>query len=485
MYTKPLLYDIVLKKGNSYIMKKIYKVILLLSVATMLFSIVACTENETPAVQTPADSTPPDSPSSDSPSIDPPSGRVQLVFSLWGEPAELETTQAALDVFNNMQERIWVTAIQITQEEYAEKLLSMAEEDNMPDCGMVDERTVISWAREGLLLPFDIYAGQPNKPKDGITFRDGGQVVAYSRASEVLALWFNKEMFDEAGIEYPPVTLDTAWSWDEFIEVARQLTFDADGNNPGDDGFDRENIVQYGAYVNQWAWQLEVWALSNGGRWYSEDGTSIIFDEAAVEAIQMVYDLHLVHNVAPLNHAQSDTGFLDSIGSGNVAMATDGQWATGFGYLDIDYGVGVLPYMKQSVNITAGGPAGIFTTTQHPEEAAEFLRWYCDPENNFGPIYDGWWMPNMMNWFTDEELLKRWIDDVPFRARLPASSFRTAVADVAIHPSTVPTGWYYTPNTDKIDRILIPALVEAISGRKTVNEVIESVRPDLEAAIAG
>ncbi|MCL2821080.1 MAG: sugar ABC transporter substrate-binding protein [Oscillospiraceae bacterium] len=414
------------------------------------------------------------------------SGRVELVFALWGDPAELETTQEALDVFNDMQDRIRVTAIQIAQEEYSERLLTMAAGGNMPDCGMVDERTAIGWTREGLILPIDIYAGQPSKPKDGITFKDNGQTVAYSVASEVLGLWFNKDMFDAAGVPYPPATLETAWQWDEFIEVAKQLTFDANGNTPNDPDFDARNIVQYGAYVNCWAWQMEVWALSNGGRWYSQDGKSIVFDAAAIEGMQNVYDLYLVHNVAPFNAGQEDNGWWFSIGAGNVAMGTDGQWSTGFaGDSDIDYGVAVLPYMKQQANITAGGPVAVFADTDHPDEAAEFLRWYSDPENNWGPIEAGWWMPNMMNWFTDEALLKRWIDDTPNRARLPASSFRTAMADVALHPSTQPTGWYYTPNTDQVDRILIASLSEAANGSKTVAQVIEEVRPALEAALAG
>jgi multiple sugar transport system substrate-binding protein len=152
---------------------------------------------------------------------------------------------------------------------------------------------------------------------------------------------------------------------------------------------------------------------------------------------------------------------------------------------DINYGVGVLPYMKQIANITAGGPVGVFADTKHPEAAAEFLRWYSDPENNWAPIYDGWIMPNTTNWFTDEALLTRWIDEVPNRARLDASVYRTAVAAVALDSRTVPTGWYYTPNTDQIDRILIPALVEAANGSKTVKEVIEDVRSQLEAAVAG
>ena len=473
-------------------MKKFRRILVLALCLSMIVGIAAACADPAPATPAPAPAPAPapEAPApAPAPAPTPPPGedRVELTFSFWGDITELDTTQEALNEFNNMQDRIWVTAVHLgSQEMYAERLVTMATGNNMPDTGMIDERTAIGWAREGLILPYDIYEGQPNRPKDGITFRDGGQAIAYSVASEVLALWFNRTMFDEAGIDHPPTTIEDAWSWDEFIEVARQLTFDANGNNPGDPGFDAENIVQYGAYVNQWAWQLEVWALSNGGRWYSQDGTSIVFDDAAIQGMQNVYDLHLVHQVAPFNPAQTDSGWWDSLGAGNVAMATEGQWAVGFtGDTDIDYGVGVLPYMVRPANITAGGPVGIFAQTNHPEEAAEFLRWYADPENNWWPIEYGWWMPNMMNWFTEEDLLRRWIDDAPHRARLPASAFRTAVADVAINTAvTHPTGWYYTPNTDEVDRILIPALVEAANGTKTVAQIIDEVRPALNAAIA-
>jgi multiple sugar transport system substrate-binding protein len=411
---------------------------------------------------------------------------IELTFSNWGDESERESTQRAIDVFNNMQDRINVTVIQIPNEEYGARLRTMQTGGTMPDCGMIDERTAIGWTREGLIKKIDIYEGQPHRPFAGITFSDGGNPIAYSIGSEVLCLWFNRDMFDAAGIPHPPATLDTAWTWDEMIEVAKLLTLDSSGRNLNDPNFNANNIVQYGVQINPWAWQLEVWALSNGGRWYSSDGTRAIFDDAAIEAMQMVYDLHLVHKVAPFNAGQLDNGWHSSVGAGNVAMGTDGQWAVGFTMdSDINYGVGVLPYMKQQANITAGGPVGVFADTKHPEAAAEFLRWYSDPENNWAPILDGWIMPNTTNWFTEEALLTRWIEEVPNRARLDAGRFRTAVADVALHPSTVPTGWYYTPNTDQIDRILIPVLTEAASGAKTAKEVIESVRSQLEAAVAG
>ena len=412
--------------------------------------------------------------------------KVEIVFSCWGDPAEAETTQAALDVFNVSQDRIHVSVMQIGRDEYTAKLQTMATAGNMPDCGMVAENDVIGWARDGMMSNVDIYAGQEKLPLESITFKDRGQTVAYSSANEVLGLWYNKALFDDAGVPYPPVSLEEAWTWDEFIEVAKKLTFDANGLTPNDEGFDKENIVQYGAYVNQYTWQLEVWALSNGGKWFSEDGMEVIFDDAAIEGMQKVVDLHLVEGVAPFINGTQDAGFALSLGAGNVAMCTEGQWATGFRPdMDIDYGVAVLPYMKTKANICTGGPTAVFKTTQHPEETAEFLRWYNSEENNIGTIMAGWWMPTKLNWYTDEALLQQWVDECPVRAPLPAEAYRSAMVDVAMNSDvTKSTCWYYTPNTtEMLYHILQPAMVDAINGDKTVAEVIETVRPALDAAL--
>jgi molecular chaperone HtpG len=58
-------------------------------------------------------------------------------------------------------------------------------------------------------------------------------------------------LFDAAGVEYPPASLDKAWTWDEFIEVAKRLTIDSNGRNATQAGFDKNNVEQYGCYINQ------------------------------------------------------------------------------------------------------------------------------------------------------------------------------------------------------------------------------------------
>lgn len=464
---------------------KTKKLLALLLCAMMVSALFACAQPAAPATEEPAaEAAAPAAEATEAA----PAEKITLTFSLWGDPAEQETTQKALDVYNNSQDKVYVQALQIGRDEYNEKLQTMATAGEMPDCGMVAEDTVIAWARDGLLSDVDIYAGQENLPLDYLAFKYNDKTVAYSTANEVLALWYNKDMFDAAGIPYPPTTLDSAWTWDQFVEVAKQLTIDANGKHPGEDGFNKDNIVQYGAYVNQYTWQLEVWALSNGGSFFSPDGKSIVFDDAAIEGIQKVFDLHLVDNVAPLNDGTQDNGFSSSLGAGNVAMCTEGQWATGFrgaGFDGINYGVAVLPYMKEKVTIATAGPVGVFATTKYPEEAADFLRWYSSEENSMGTIMAGWWMPTKQNYYTDEALLKSWVDDCEFRAALPADAYKTAIVDVALDTNvTHQTGWYYTPNTFEIlVKTLQPALVEAINGSKTVKDVVESVRDAMVAAL--
>lgn len=466
---------------------KTKKLLALLLCAMMVSALFACAQPAAPATEeAAAEAT--EAPAAETTEVAP-AEKVEITFSLWGDPAEQETTQKALDVYNDSQDKVYVKALQIGRDEYNEKLQTMATAGDMPDCGMVGEDTVIGWARDGLLSDVDIYAGQDNLPLDYLAFKNDGKTVAYSAANEVLALWYNKAMFDAAGLPYPPTTLEDAWTWEQFVEVAKKLTIDASGKHPGEAGFDKNNIVQYGAYVNQYTWQLEVWALSNGGSFFSPDGTSIVFDDAAIEGMQKVFDLHLVDNVAPLNDGTQDNGFASSLGAGNVAMCTEGQWATGFrgaGFDGIDYGVAVLPYMKEKVTIATGGPTGVFATTKYPAEAADFLRWYNSEENNFGTIMAGWWMPTKMNWYTDEALLKSWVDDCEFRAALPAEAYRTAIVDVALNTDvTHQTAWYYTPNTfEVLAKTLQPALVEAINGSKTAKDVIEAVRAAMQAELS-
>ncbi|MCL1929019.1 MAG: sugar ABC transporter substrate-binding protein [Treponema sp.] len=421
-------------------------------------------------------------------------GDIEIVFAYWGSAGEAENTERILAKYSESHPGVTVKGMHINQEEYTEKIMSMAAGGNLPDAGMILEASIIGWARQGIMSTDDIYKDVNDRPLPYLAFKDGGNTVSWSAANEVLALWYNKALFDAAGVEYPPASLDKAWSWDEFVEVARRLTIDSNGRNATQAGFDRNNVEQYGCYINQIAWQMEVWALSNGGRFFSEDGRSIVFDDKAIEGMQKVFDLYVELGIGKPAPDQNDSGFAYGIGSGKVAMSTEGQWAVGNHELagnhgdgdpwfpGLDYGVAVLPYMQNKVTISTAGAVATFAGSKNPAAVAEFVRWYTSPEENFGVIAAGWWMPNLQSWYTDAKL-PEWVNNNPARAKIGAANYKSAIVDVALSSNAKSTCWYYTPNTDKIYAILGPALMEAITGAKTAKEVVEAVRAQMQSAL--
>lgn len=414
--------------------------------------------------------------------------RVHITYAQWGTADETAATQATAEKFNAAQDRITVEVLQIPWENYMTKLNTMAAAGELPDTAIMNEAGVLQWAEQGMLADIStMYGGADSKPLDSVAFRHDGKTVAYSAANEVLLLYYNRDMFDAAGVDYPPATADGAWTWDEFVEAAKKLTFDKDGKTPNDEGFDKENIVQYGCLVENLAWQLEVWALSNGGGFFAEDGSEVAIGKPeSIEAIQQVADLYLTHNVAPLSTGASDDSIQRSIIAGTCAMGTGGAWNVGtcLGSAQeegLNYGVAVLPYMKEKVTICTGGPNVVFNQTKHPEEAMEWLKWYSQEENSWGLIEAGTWMPILEKWYTDEELTHKWVDNPNFP---PYEEYKTAVVDYAMNNSRS-AAWYYVNNTVDFNNLLGSVLGEVWTGNITAEQAITDNLDALVMAFEG
>ncbi len=415
--------------------------------------------------------------------------KVRLTYSMWGSAEEGSVTQKVADKFNASQDRIEVTVQAIPYESYMTKLNALATAEQLPDTGMMREDGVIQWSSQGMLNDLSaMYEGSDSKPLDSLAYKYQGKTVAYAAANEILLLYYNKDMFDKAGVPYPPSALDKAWTWDEFVATAKKLTIDKNGKHPDEEGFDSQNIVQFGASVENLTWQLETWALSNGGGFYSADGTEVrIGEDASIEAIQKVADLYLKDHVAPLSVGQTDDGIQRTLITGTVAMATNGQWNIGTSLNTakkegLNYGVAVLPYMKEKVTLNTGGASVVFSQTKHPEEAMEWLKWYSSEENNWGLISEGIWMPVLDKWYKDETLTRKWVENPNFP---PYDEYKSAVVDYAQSSAARPTSWFYTNHTTDFNTMLGSILGNVWTGKKTAKEAITESLEDLKKAHAG
>ena len=415
-------------------------------------------------------------------------GRVKILYSFWGTPDEGKAVQAVADKFTASQDRIKVEVLSIPHDNYDTKLNTMATAKELPDCGIMSEAGVLQYAENGLLYDVsNMYGANDSKPLDSLTFKFKGAPVAYSAANEILLMYYNKDMFDAAGVKYPPTKAENAWNWDEFVSTAKLLTLDSKGNNANSPDFNPNNIVQYGCMIENLTWQLEVWCLSNGSGFYSKDGSKVtITDPAAIDAIQKIADLHSVHHVAPLSAGLTDDGVQRSLIAGTCAMTTNGAWNVGTCLASardegLNYGVAVLPYMKEKVTICTGGPQVVFSQTKHPQEAMEWIKWYLQEENSWALIESGIWMPILDKWYTDEDLTHKWVDNPNFP---DYNDYKSAVVDYAKNYSRS-TSWYYVNNTVDFNTLLGSLLGEVWTGNKTAKQAITDGYDALLAAHEG
>ncbi len=414
--------------------------------------------------------------------------RITITYSMWGDNEEVRVLQETIDKFEQEQDRIHVEIVQIDRADYVGTLNTRAVGNNLPDTGIMAEDAVLMWAEQGMLADVsNMYGESEAKPLDSLAFTFDGKPVGYSVANEVLLLYYDRQAFVEAGVTPPPAKAEEAWDWDTFVDIAKQMTLDVNGNNAKSPDFDKDNIARYGVMLCPDFWQLEVWSVSNGGAWYNEKGEVTIGEPAAMEALQRIADLYLVHHVAPQYGTNTSTNIDVDLVNKSTAMYINGQWSVGV-WLGpakqsdgLDYGVGVLPYMKDKVTLNTGGVNVAFATSKHPAEAMEWLKWYAREENAWGLIEGGIWMPVLSSYYTDEALTRKWVENPNFP---PYEEYKTAVVDYALNNAR-PTSWYWVNNTNLFNDALSSILAPAWSGNTTVAEAITAHLDQLKAANQG
>ena len=414
--------------------------------------------------------------------------RVTITYSMWGNDEELRVLNEAIANFESQQDKIHVEAIQIDRADYVGALNTRAAGNDLPDSGIMAEDAVLMWAQQGMLADAsNMYAADEPKPLDSLAFTYQGKPVGYSVANEILLTFYDKKAFADAGVTPPPASADEAWDWDTFVDVAKQMTIDANGNNAKSPNFDVNNIKRYGVMLCPDFWQLELWSVMNGGAWYDKDGTVVINSPEAIEGLQRVADLALVHHVAPQYGTNTATTIDQDLVAGNAAMYINGQWSIGVWLgpartsSGLDYGVGVLPYMKDKVTLNTGGVNVAFASSKHPEEAMTWLKWYAKEENAWGLIESGIWMPVNSSYYTDEALTHLWVDNPNFP---PYDVYKSAVVDYAAKYAK-PASWYWVNNTNLFNDALSTILAPCWSGNATVADAINQGLETLKAAHEG
>lgn len=150
-------------------------------------------------------------------------------------------------------------------------------------------------------------------------------------------IFYNADLFDEAGLEYPPAKFgdkymldgkEVDWSWDTLATIAKILTVDANGNDANSTDFDPSKIVQFG-FNHQWGTQRADFSTFGGSPVIDPtSGKVVIPDNWRAEA-QWVWDgIWKSHFIPTATYDASDLLKPSAFASGKVAMSRVPLWYT-------------------------------------------------------------------------------------------------------------------------------------------------------------
>lgn len=278
--------------------------------------------------------------------------------------------------------------------DYYARILTQIAAGDPPDLLQIGDDAVPMFVDRGAFLPLDDFIAGEQHPLDTGIYLPGvmepgkwnGAQYLLPKDFSPMAIYYNKKLFDEAGVPYP----QEGWTWDDLLATAQQFTVtDASGN-----------VTQWGIQLpGPWTTGFEYWVAAAGGRLIDEQGDNFVgyMDSPEVQAaVQFYADLYNTHKVAPPPADMNAFGGGNSeFDSGRAAMRLFGRWPQS-GMKEnpnIDLGVAPLPAGEDRAGVLFWGGFGISSLSKNPEAAWRFLRYYTGQEG--AEVWKDWALPTV------------------------------------------------------------------------------------------
>jgi multiple sugar transport system substrate-binding protein len=312
------------------------------------------------------------------------------------DPDQIAAQEALQEKFNSTHDTIEVEFLIVPHDEAGERFLAMVSGGNAPQ--LVGPNGISTVAQF-----YDVWEDvKPFIEKDKLDLSDfyGPAVTLNQYPDKTVGLplglfpsfiFYNKDLFDAAGVEYPPADFgDTAWNIETLRDKALELTLDTNGNNAKSPDFDPENIAQWG-YDDSWAdarGMLTFFGAENVGR-----PTTVDYKTAVVNSEEWVFGLNWFNDAIWKEHFVPDSAGQeayyavggDPFGGGLVAMFHSHTWFMAEGLIDLpfEYDIAPMPFNQKDVRISRLH-ADTFTIPKgatNKEAAWEVLKWLTSAEN--------------------------------------------------------------------------------------------------------
>lgn len=260
-------------------------------------------------------------------------------------------------------------------------------------------------------------------------------------------LYYNKTMFDQAGIKQPPQ------NWKELLDDAKKLTDQSKG---------QWGIMLPSTNDDYGGWIFSSLVRANGGNYFNENYPGEVYYNAptTIGALRFWQDLIYKDKVMPsgvLNSKQISAAFF----SGKLGMAMLSTGALGFmreNTKDFELGVAMMPAQEQRAVPIGGASLVSFKGINDAQKKAayQFLTYLVSPEvNGAWSRFTGYFSPLKASYDTAE--MKEYLKQDP-RAAIALEQLQYA------HP------WYSTYETVAVRKAMENQLAAVVNDEKVTPE---------------
>ena len=402
-------------------------------------------------------------------------GPVTVEMCVWGMPFENDLyTKVYIPEFERQNPGIKVRFSHF--EDYPNRVLLSHAGGIAPDVIREGYETSQAWTRRGLNLPLDRFIDGPDgiDRKDFIPvlwegLKDGGQTYAVPQDINVMGLFYNKDLFDRAGLDYP----DASWTWADLKNAVDRLTIDRDG-----DGKPEQKGIEMG-----WnAATLRPFLYQAGGRFWDGDRAAFDSPEGA-RALAYLQSLMKSYTLVRSTEGRGGLGPDKFFQNGTVGMYLDGSWMTpsiSKGAPRLRFGVAPLPRGEKTTSVSGSCVWGIDRDSKHPEEAWKLVK-FLSGTWALKKYWQTLWVAPPARWSALRSPEFRRVEGMPGGAPPVATEaeFRDKCAWI---PQVLEHGWttleYASPNTDRMMSHLNQAVDEVLLQRRDPAQALRKAAKD-------
>lgn len=323
--------------------------------------------------------------------------KVTIRFEDFNASGDNESVlRAQIDAFNEVYPNIEIDLQTVAYDGYTSQLMAKISAGEAPDVFELSFDDLVSFAAKDVLTPLDDIIASQNIDTSIYnklvleSFKYDGKLYGIPSNFSNVVMFYNKDLFDRAGVSYPT----NEWTWADAEDAAKKIRA-LDENTYG-----YYRPITYNEFYKVIA--------QNGGSIMNADGTAFTVNTPeAVEAAEYMVSLVNDSNVQPSEEQMAGMGGWDLFKSGRLGMIMTGIWAIPTFVTDCEFNwdIEVEPGQKQHASHFFTNAFVVNKNSEVAEEAALFINFIAsNPAATTLAVDANWVLPAV----DDQALIDRY-----------------------------------------------------------------------------